>query len=168
MKGSRQNFQKEFLILIAILIGAGLLRFYSLGHPFYHTDEAAQLLSSLRLYQTTPFQFSPLASNFFAQIFSYQYGFASVTLPFFFYWILSTLGIPLREWVLILPSTLSGMAAIVMVYALGPALFIRGGPFGGGPPGRSPRGGDPLANRSLDELRDRRPGPHRPRLCPLL
>ncbi len=126
MKGSRQNFQKEFLILIAILVGAGLLRFYSLGHPFYHTDEAAQLLSSLRLYQTTPFQFSPLASNFFAQIFSYQYGFASVTLPFFFYWILSTLGIPLREWVLILPSTLAGMAAIVMVYVLGRRLFSPG------------------------------------------
>ena len=122
----RQNFPKEFSVLIAILVGAGLLRFYSLGHPFYNSDEAAQLLSSLRLYQTTPFQFSPLASNFFAQIFSYQYGFASVTLPFFFYWILSTLGIPLREWVLILPSTLAGMAAIVMVYVLGRRLFSPG------------------------------------------
>ncbi len=123
MKKLRQGFSKEFTILIAILIGAGFLRFYSLGHPFIRSTEAGLLMPSLRLAQTSLFEFSPLAANFFAQIFSYQEGFASAALPFFFYGLLSALGIALRESVLTLPSTLSAMATLVVVYIVGRRLF---------------------------------------------
>jgi hypothetical protein len=126
MKGFREGFSKEFIILIAVLVGAGFLRFYSLGHPFIRNTEVSILLPSLRLAQTSPFQFSPLAANFFAQIFSYQEGFASAALPFFFYGLLSALGIALRESVLILPSTLSAMATLVLVYIVGRRLFSPG------------------------------------------
>ena len=126
MKGFREGFSKEFTILIAILVGAGFLRFYSLGHPFSLSTEAGILFPSLRLAQTSPFEFSPLAANFFAQIFSYQEGFASAALPFFFYGLLSALGIALRESVLILPSTLSVMATLVVVYIVGRRLFSPG------------------------------------------
>lgn len=109
---------RNHLLFTGLLVCAYILRVIYPDLYMTGSDLPGHILASMRLHQTSLFNFQPLRDNFLAQTFQFTHGYTTLTLPWLMYeLVFNLLGVTITERVLVFIHSLIGIASLLGVYA---------------------------------------------------